>query len=123
MTRYAWELPGADARCDSHAPGHQIHWVQFNWSMRDPGEVIPVTASVDDDGLVSIEGENLSLVLWNHHPDLLRAALQRFDGMADWKPRWRILAVPAETFMGSPRSVFHLAKPDERSECGRTHRG
>ena len=48
--------------------------------------VIPVTAAVDDDGLVHIEGDDLSLVRWNHRPALLRAALQRFGGMADWKP-------------------------------------
>jgi len=43
--------------------------------------------------------------------------MQRFGGMADWKPRWHILAVPTESFMGSARSVFSLAAPDERREC------
>ena len=79
--------------------------------------VIPVTAVVDDDGLVHIEGDDLSLVRWNHRPALLRAALERFGGMADWKPRWHILAVPTEAFMGSASSVFSLAAPDERREC------
>ncbi|MGO9151749.1 hypothetical protein, partial [Mycobacterium sp.] len=79
--------------------------------------VIPVTAVVDDDGLVHIEGDDLSLVRWHHRPALLRAALQRFGGRADWKPRWHILAVPTEAFMGSARSVFNLATPGERSEC------
>jgi hypothetical protein len=50
--------------------------------MREPSVVIPVTASVDDDGLVHIEGDDLSLVRWNHRPALLRAALQRFGGRA-----------------------------------------
>ena len=35
-----------------------------------------------------IEGDDLSLVRWNHRPDLVRAALQRFAGMADWKPHY-----------------------------------
>ena len=78
---------------------------------------IPVTASVDDDGLVHIEGDDLSLVRWNHRPALLRAALQRFSGIADWKPRWYLLAVPTESFIGSARSVFSLAAPDEKREC------
>ena len=65
-----------------------------------------------------IEGNDLSLVWWNHRPALLRAALERFGGRADWKPRWHILAVPTEAFMGSARSVFSLAAPDERRECG-----
>jgi hypothetical protein len=83
----------------------------------EPSVVIPVTAVVDDDGLVQIEGDDLSLVRWNHRPALLSAALQCFGGMADWKPRWHVLAVPTEAFMGSARSVFNLAAPGERSEC------
>jgi hypothetical protein len=85
--------------------------------MQEPSLLIPVTAVVDDDGLVYIEGDDLSLVRWNHRPALLRAALQRFGGMANWKPRWHILAVPTEAFMGSARTVFSLAAPGERSEC------
>jgi hypothetical protein len=50
--------------------------------MREPSVVIPVTAGVDDDGLVPIEGDDRSLVLWNHRPALLHAAVQRFGGMA-----------------------------------------
>jgi len=46
--------------------GHQIYWIHFNHSMREPSVVIPVTASVDDDGLVQIEGDDLCLVRWNH---------------------------------------------------------
>ncbi|OBI45646.1 hypothetical protein A5707_01720 [Mycobacterium kyorinense] len=85
--------------------------------MREPSEVIPVTAVVGDDGLVHIEGDGLSLVRWNHRPDLLRSALERFDGMAVWKPSWHILAVPTDAFMGGPRTVFSLAVPDERQDC------
>jgi hypothetical protein len=85
--------------------------------MREPSVVIPVTASVDDDGLVHIEGDDLSLVRWNHRLALVRAALERFGGRADWKPRWYLLAVPTEAFMGSARSVFSLAALDERRDC------
>jgi hypothetical protein len=85
--------------------------------MREPSLVIPVTASADDDGLVHIEGDDVSLVLWNHRPALLHAALQRFGGMADWKPRWHLLAVPAEAFVGSARNVFNLAALGERRQC------
>ncbi len=85
--------------------------------MREPEPVIPVSASVDDDGLVRIEGDDVSLVRWNHRPALLRDALHRFGGMAVWKPRWYMLAVPTEAFMGGARTVFSLAVPDERREC------
>ena len=117
MSGYVWDLSGTDKQCASYGPGHQVHWIHFNHSMREPSLVIPVTASVDDDGLVHIEGDDLSLVRWNHRPALVRAALQRFDGMADWKPRWHLLAVPTEAFMGSARTVFNLAAPGERREC------
>ena len=117
MSGYVWDLSGTDNRCSSYGPSHQIHWIHFNHSMREPSVVIPVTAVVDDDGLVHIEGGDISPVRWNHRPALLRAALHRFGGMAVWKPRWHILAVPAEAFMGSARSVFNLAAPGERREC------
>jgi hypothetical protein len=68
--------------------------MHFNHSMREPSVVIPVTAVVDHDGLVHIEGDDVSLVRWNHRPALLRAALDRLGRMADWKPRWHLLAVP-----------------------------
>ena len=117
MAGYVWDLSGTE-QCASYGPGHQIHWIHFNHSMCsmwEPSVVIPVTAVVDDDGLVHIEGDGLSLVRWNHRPALVRAALQRFGGMADWKPRWRFLAVPTEAFMGGARSVFHFAAPGERT--------
>ena len=117
VSAYVWDLSGTGRQCDSYAPGHQIHWIHFNHSMREPSEVIPVTASVDDDGLVHIEGEDLSLVRWNHRPALVRAALQSFGGRAEWKPCWYLLAVPAESFVGSARSVFSLVAPDERRDC------
>jgi hypothetical protein len=113
LSGYVWDLSGTDNRCSSYGPGHQIHWIHFNHSMREPSVVIPVTASVDDDGLVHIEGDDLSLVRWNHRPALVRAALERFGGRADWKPRWYLLAVPTEAFMGSARSVFSLAAPTD----------
>jgi hypothetical protein len=120
MSGYVWDLSGTDSQCDSYAAGHQIHWIHSNHSMREPSEVIPVTASVDDDGLVYIEGEDLTLVRWNHRPALVRAALESFGGRAEWKPRWYLLAVPIESFMGSARSSFSLATLDQRRDCHAT---
>lgn len=122
MSSYVWELPGPSAQCGLYLPGHQVHWIQFNQSMRKPGVVTPVTAVVDDDGLVHISGDDLSLVQWNHRPDLLRTALQRFGGRAAWKSLWCILAVPTDIFMGGARTVFYLTEPDARSECRSTRR-
>ncbi len=112
-----WDLSEAGDPCDSYQPGHRVFYVHFNVSMRIPSPVIPVTAVVDDDGLVHIEGDDLSVVRWNHRPEVLRAALQRFGGRADWKPRWHLLAVPMELFIGSARSVFNMADPAQRTPC------
>ena len=78
VSGYVWDLSDTDRQCDSYAPGHQIRWIHFNHSMREPSVVVPVTASVDDDGQVHIEGGDLSLVRWNHRPDLVRAAVERY---------------------------------------------
>jgi hypothetical protein len=121
MSGYVWDLSGTDNRCQSYGPGHLIHWIHFNHSVQEPSAVIAVTAEVEEDGRVHIEGDDVSLVRWNHRPALLRAALERFGGRADWKPRWYILAVPTAAFMGSARSVFNLAAPDERRECRAPH--
>ena len=117
MSGYAWDLSPIDDACGAYAPGHLIHWVQFNVSMRNPCAVIPVTAEVDDDGLVHIEGDDLSLVRRHHRPAVLREALRGFGGRAAWKPRWSLLMVPEEAFFGGARSVFSLATPDEWLEC------
>ena len=45
-----WNLAGTDKQCHSYGPGHWVHWIQHKLSVREPGPVIPVTASVDDDG-------------------------------------------------------------------------
>jgi hypothetical protein len=117
MSGYVWDLLGTGKQCDSYAPGHQVHWIHFNNSMREPGLVIPVTAVVDDDGRVHIEGDDLSVVRWNHRPAILRAALESFGGRADWKPRWYILAVPTDAFVGSAGSVFSMAALGNRRQC------
>jgi hypothetical protein len=117
MPQPIWGLSGTDDRCDLYGPGHLVHWIHFNHSMREPGAVTPVTAAVAEDGLVQIEGNDVSVVRWNHRPALLRDALHRFGGMAVWKPRWHLLAVPTEAFLGGVRSVFSLATEDERRAC------
>jgi hypothetical protein len=122
MSGYIWDLAGTDRQCGSYGPGHQIHWIHFNHSMREPSVVIPVTAVVDD-GLVHIEGDDVTLALWNHRPALLRAALDRFGGMAEWKPRWHLLAVPTEAFMGfghrhAVNQRWSAASPEDAGNAG-----
>lgn len=120
MTGYVWNLSGTDRRCDSYGRGHRIHWIHFNHSMREPSVVIPVTAVLDDDGLVNIGGDDLSLVRWNHRPTLVRDALQRFGGMAEWRN-----GSHAGTSSRSPRTPSWEVRapystspaPTERREC------
>ncbi len=59
MSGFVWDLSGIDKQCASYAPGHLIHWIHFNHSMREPSVVIPVIAALDDDGLVHIEGDDV----------------------------------------------------------------
>ncbi len=40
MSGYVWDLSGTDKQCTSYGPGHQIHWIHFNHSMREPSVVI-----------------------------------------------------------------------------------
>jgi hypothetical protein len=117
MSGYVWDLSRPDDRCDSYAPGHLIHWIQFKLSMRDCSVVIPVTAAVADNGLVYIEGDDVTVLGWNHRPAVLSDALHRFNGMAVWKPEFHLLAVPTEAFVGGARSVFNIARLDQRREC------
>lgn len=116
MSGSAWDLSSA-GDCGSYRDGHQVFYVRFNVSMRIPSPVIPVTAVVTDDGLVHIEGDDLSLVMWNHRPQVLQAALDHFGGKAEWKPRWRLLHVPAVVSWGSSSSVFYLASAEQKSAC------
>ncbi len=116
MARHVWDLSGNDGLCDLYTPGHQVHWIHFNHSMREPSVVIPVTAAVDEDALVHIDGDE-EVLRWNHRPDQLRAALERFEGQSEWKPRWRLLTVPMEAIVGSARSVFSMATLDQRHGC------
>ena len=87
MSGIWWNLSGTDKQCDSYDGGRRVHWIQHKLSVREPAPVIPVTVSVNDDGVVLLQGNGLSLERWNHRPGLVRAALLRSVGIAQWKPR------------------------------------
>ena len=117
MPEIWWNLSGTDKRCDSYGAGHWVHSIQHRLSVREPGIVIPVTASVDDDGMVILEGDELLPVGWNHRPALVRTALRRSGGIARWKPRWHLLAVPTGDRIDGAGNTFSLAAADKRREC------
>jgi hypothetical protein len=100
---------GTDDRCDLYGPDHLIHWIHFNHSMGEPSEVIPVAAAVDDDGLVHIEGDDVSLLRWNHRPALLRDAPHGFGGVTVSNPRGHISAVPTESSFAGARTPLRIA--------------
>jgi hypothetical protein len=120
MSEIWWNLSGTDKRCDSYGGDHWVHWIQHKLSVREPRPVITVTATVDDDGVVLIEGDGLSLVSWNHRPALVRTALRCSGGIAQWKPRWQLLVVLTADLVDGARNVFSLVAPDERRECSVT---
>jgi hypothetical protein len=120
MSEIWWNLSGTDQKCHSYGPGHWVHWIQHKLSVREPERIIPVTASVDDDGVLLLEGDGLYLVGWNHRPVLVRAALRRSGGTAQWKPHWHVLVVPTGDLVDGASNVFSLAAPDKRRECSVT---
>ena len=67
--------------------------------------------------MVLLKGDDLCLVCWNHRPELVRAALQRSGGFAQWKPRWHMLVVLTGDLVDGARNVFDLTTPDKRREC------
>ncbi len=117
MSEIWWSLAGTDNRCDSYAPGHWVHWIQHKLSVRDPGPVIPVTASVDEAGTVLLEGKDLYLAAWNHRPALVRAALRRSGGEARWQPSWHLLVATTGALVDGASNAFNLAAADEHNEC------
>jgi hypothetical protein len=59
--------------------------------------------------VVLLEGDGLALVSWNHRPTLVRAALRRSGGFAQWKPRWHLLVVPTGHLVDGVSNVFSEA--------------
>jgi hypothetical protein len=56
-----------------------------------------------------IEGDDVSLVWWNHRPELLRDALHRFSGVTVSNPRGHISAVPTESSFAGARTPLRIA--------------
>jgi hypothetical protein len=117
MSEIRWNLSGADKQCSSYGGGHWVHWIQHKLSVREPGAAIPVSAAVDDRGVILVEGDGLSLEMWNHRPALVRAALLRSTGVAQWKPHWRLLGVPTSDLVNGAANVFDLITHRRGHEC------
>ena len=115
MSDNIFAVHGADRRCTSYRPGHQVHWIQYFKSAR-ASLVIPVVPVLGGGGLVRIEWDGSSLDHWHHDPALMNAALQRSGGVAGWKPQWHVLVVPTADVPGAG-NVFNLAAPDQRTAC------
>jgi hypothetical protein len=105
------EIRSIDRSCRSYRPGHQVHWIQAKKSVEDQQPVIDVAVVVRDDGRVAIEGDELTLTMWNHDPAGLQSAVYP-RGHAVWKPRLHVLSVA-----GLFGYVFKLAPLDKRTEC------
>ena len=55
------EIRPVDRSCKSYRPGHQVHWIQAKKPVEEEQPVIYVSVVVHDDGLIDIEGHDLSL--------------------------------------------------------------
>jgi hypothetical protein len=75
--------------------------------------MIDVSIVVHHDGRVDLEGDELTLTMWNHDPDRLRDVVDYAGrGRAVWKPRFHVLALP-----GPSDYLFNLAALDQRTPC------
>jgi hypothetical protein len=54
--KFGGTYPAPTSVATSYDGGHWVHWIQHKLSVREPDSIIPVTASVDDDGVVLLEG-------------------------------------------------------------------
>jgi hypothetical protein len=70
----ASELPPPPG-CRSYRPGHTPHHIQARLSTEAGGEIWDRVQRVEDDGTIVLEDGK---VLWNHSPERLRAALDRY---------------------------------------------
>lgn len=121
MSAIWWNLSGTDNRCHTYGAGHWVHWIQYKLSVRRPGPIIPVIASVADDGALLLQGDGLLLQCWNHRPELVRAALLRCVGIAQWKPDFHLLVVPTGDLVDGASNVFSLGGIKEKRKCRVIH--
>jgi hypothetical protein len=108
-----YEIRPINRSCGSYGPGHQMHWIQAKKSWEDEQPMIDVSIVVHHDGRVDLEGDELTLTMWNHDPDRLRDVVDYAGrGRAVWKPRFHVLALP-----GPSGYLFNLAALDQRTPC------
>jgi hypothetical protein len=94
-----------------------VHWIQHKISVRQPSPEIAVSASVDEHGIVLLQGDDLfpGALESPSGPDSSRAAtLGRF---AIWKPRGPLLVVPTGDWVDGASNVFSLGAPESRRGC------
>lgn len=85
-----------------------MHYTQARKVSELDGRPTRVSATVHDDGLVDIHGDDFDLTMWTHDP----AALTHPRGVMDrahWVPEYDVLIVSG--------SMFSLARPDHRTSC------
>ena len=69
------EIRAIDRSCRSYRPGHQVHWIQAKKSVEERQPVIDVVVTVQDDGHVELDGDDLHLSLRHHGPAWLQPLL------------------------------------------------
>lgn len=105
-----------DEPCGSYKAGHHVHWIQAKRSF-DIQPTFTVSVAIRPDGSIQLEGNGISLSMWNHDLDRLREDVDfRGTGLpregARWLPRFHLLAP-----LGSGCRQFSLSSFDGRTPC------
>ena len=85
-----------------------MHYIQARKVSEWDGRPTRVSATVHDDGLVDIHGDDFDLTMWTHDPAELACPRGVMD-RAQWIPEYDVLIVNG--------SMFSLAQPDDRTSC------
>ena len=84
--------------CGLYLPGHEGHWIQVNLSHQDAenrpsrGRLTHVT----EDGVLTVEIEELQVQLWNHDPARLIEVIGANGPDVSYQPRWGLLRSPQD---------------------------
>jgi hypothetical protein len=104
--------------CGLYVPGHDVHWIQANLSVKheserpwEPGRLV----DVHPDGSIVVEIQGAIRRLWNHNPERLARLAALNDGAISHQPGFHLLSTPSS--QGSYLFCVADAESEELRPC------